>query len=192
MLTTNKIYHGAAYYPEVWDKAEIDKDIELMKKLGINVVRMAEFAWALLEPEKDKFNIGLFDYAIQKLGENGIMSIMCTPTATPPRWLTKEYPDSLYVNRWMVKSHHGSREHVCFNSPDYLERTRIIVEKLAEHYGNNPYVIAWQTHNEYNCPPVDECVCDNCQNAWRGWLKKRYGTIENMNEKWGSAVWSTR
>lgn len=191
-LKKDKIYHGAAYYPELWDENYIDSDIAYMKELGINVARMAEFSWALLEPEKDVFNIGLFDKAIEKLGKAGISTIMCTPTATPPRWLTQEYPDSLYVDRWMMKSHHGSREHVCFNSPEYVERTKIIVEKLAEHYGNNPYVIAWQTHNEYNCPPVNECHCDNCQNEYRKWLKEKYGTIDNLNKEWGSGVWSTR
>ena len=92
----------------------------------------------------------------------------------------------------MVRAHHGSREHVCFNSPDYIARTKIIVQKLAEHYGKNPYVIAWQLHNEYNCPPVDECVCDNCKTAFRKWLKEKYGDAETMNEKWGAGVWSTR
>ena len=192
MKLENKIYHGAAYYPEVWDIKTIRQDIEYMKQLGINVVRIAEFAWCLLEPEEDVFNIGLFDEAIEEFGKNGIDVIMCTPTATPPRWLTKKYPDSLIVDRWMNKAHHGSREHVCFNNPDYIRRTKIIVEKMAIHYANNPYVIAWQLHNEYNCPPVSECVCDHCQAAYREWLKEKYGTIEVLNDAWDSAVWSTR
>lgn len=188
---TDKIYHGAAYYPEVWTKKEIEHDISIMKQLGINVVRIAEFAWSQLEPKKDVFNIGLFDEAIELFGKNGIMTVMGTPTATPPRWFTAENPDSLYLDRNMVRAHHGSREHVCFNSPQYVARTEIIVRKLAEHYGKNPYVIAWQVHNEYNCPPVNECVCDNCKKAWQSWLKAKYGTVENMNEKWGAGVWST-
>ena len=192
MKLENKIYHGAAYYPEVWDINTIRQDIEVMKKLGINVVRIAEFAWCLLEPEEDVFNIGLFDEAIEEFGKNGIEVIMCTPTATPPRWLTKKYPESLILNKAMVRAHHGSREHVCFNNPDYIRRTQIIVEKMAEHYGNNPYVIGWQLHNEYNCPPVDECVCDYCQAEYRKWLKEKYGSIEVLNDEWDSTVWSTR
>ncbi|MGI6713826.1 MAG: beta-galactosidase [Bacilli bacterium] len=188
----NKIYHGAAYYPEVWDIETIRKDIVQMKKLGINVVRIAEFAWCLLEPEEDVFNIGLFDEAIEEFAKNGIETIMCTPTATPPRWFTKKYPESLILDRWMNRAHHGSREHVCFSDPDYLRRSRIIVNKLGEHYGKNPHVIAWQLHNEYNCPPVSECVCDNCEKAYREWLKKKYGTIEKLNEEWNSTIWSTR
>ncbi len=189
---TDRIYHGAAYYPELWPSEEVDKDIAIMKKLGINAVRMGEFSWSFLEPEKDRFHIGLFDEVIGKLGRNGILTILGTPTATPPRWFTAEHPDSLYVDRNMVKANHGSREHVCFNSPDYIERTKIIVEEMAKHYADNPYVIAWQLHNEYNCPPVSECVCDNCQREWRKWLKAKYGDIETMNEKWGAGVWSTR
>lgn len=188
----NKIYHGAAYYPEVVDFNTVKKDIEYMKQLGINVVRIGEFAWALLEPEEDSFNIGIFDKAIEEFEKNNIKVIMCTPTATPPRWLTKKYPDSLILNKWMVRANHGSREHVCFNNPDYIRRSKIICEKLAEHYGKNKNIIAWQLHNEYNCPPVDECLCDNCQSAFREWLKEKYGTIDKLNDEWCSTVWSTR
>lgn len=192
MRLENKIFHGAAYYPEVWDIETIRKDILVMKQLGINVVRIAEFAWCLLEPEEDVFNIGLFDEAIEEFAKNDIKVVMCTPTATPPRWLTKKYPESLIVDRWMNKAHHGSREHVCFNDPNYIKRSQIIIEQLAKHYGNNPNVIAWQLHNEYNCPPVSECVCDNCQAAYRKWLKEKYGSIDVLNDEWDSTVWSTR
>lgn len=192
MKLENKLFHGAAYYPECWSKDNVEQDIKNMKYLGINVVRIGEFCWCELEPEEDKFNIGIFDDVISLLAKNDIKVIMCTPTATPPRWFTKKYEDSLYVNRYMVKSNHGSREHVCLNSPDYQRRTRIIVEELAKHYGNNPNIIAWQLHNEYNCPPVSECYCDNCQNAFRLWLKERYKTIENLNKEWGTTVWSTK
>ncbi|MDY2889610.1 MAG: beta-galactosidase [Candidatus Caccosoma sp.] len=192
MKLKNKIYHGVAYYTELWDKENIHKYIENMKKEGINVVIIAEFSWALLEPKEDEFNIELFDYVINELGENGIETIFCTPTATPPRWFTKKYPDSLYVDKNMVKANHGSREHVCFNDENYIKRSKIIVEKLAMHYGKNKYIIAWQTHNEYNCPPVNECVCDNCQSKYRSWLKNKYQNIDNLNQKWGSGVWSTK
>lgn len=192
MQLTEKIWHGAAYYPELWDQKTILRDIAIMKDLGINVVRMGEFSWSLLEPRQDEFNIGLFDDVIDLLAKSGIATIMCTPTATPPRWFTAAYPDSLYVDRNMVRAHHGSREHVCFNSPDYIARTKIIVEKLGEHYGKNPNIIAWQLHNEYNCPPVNECVCDNCKRAWQTWLREKYGDVEVMDEKWNAGVWSTR
>ncbi len=189
-MLKNKIYHGAAYYPELWDKSNYDKDIAAMKELGINVVRMGEFCWSLYEPKKGEFNIGLFDEIINKLGENGIETIMCTPTATPPKWILNESPTEAYVGYNMLTSSHGSREHVCYNGPLYRKRSEIIVEKVAEHYGNNPYVIAWQTHNEYNCPPVRECMCPHCEKKWHEWLKKKYKDIDELNEKWGNAVWS--
>ena len=190
MKIFEKLYHGAAYYPELWNKETLHEDIAIMKELGIDIVRMAEFSWCYLEPEKDKFDIDIFDYAISELGKNGILTIMGTPTAAPPFWLLKESPDSAYVGYDMRVSSHGSREHVCYNSPFYRERSRIIVEKMARHYGNNPYVVGWQTHNEYNCPPVRECMCGNCKAAWTKWLKSKYATIEELNEKWGNGVWS--
>ncbi|MDR2201576.1 MAG: beta-galactosidase [Clostridiales bacterium] len=191
-LDCTRLYHGVAYYPELWPSDEVDRDIAIFKELGINAVRMGEFAWSFFEPKMDEFNIGVYDDVIKKLGDNGIMSILCTPTATPPQWFAQNYPDGFYVDKNMVKAHHGSREHVCLNNKDYVVRTKIIVEKLAEHYGRNPYVIAWQTHNEFNCPPVKECVCDSCRDKWRAWLKKKYGSVEKMNEAWGAGVWSTR
>ncbi|MBE7087237.1 MAG: hypothetical protein E7369_02940, partial [Clostridiales bacterium] len=131
-----------------------------------------------------------FDKIINYLGENGIETIMCTPTATPPKWILNQSPDEAYFGYNMVKSEHGSREHVCYNGPLYRKRSEIIVEKVAKHYGNNPYVIAWQTHNEYNCPPVRECLCPHCEKKWHEWLKTKYKDIDELNEKWGNAVWS--
>lgn len=189
-MLEKKLYHGAAYYPELWDESVYDEDIKAMKELGINVVRMGEFCWSMYEPKKDEFHIDLFDKIIEKLGQNGIQTIMCTPTATPPKWILNESPDEAYLGYNMVKSSHGSREHVCYNGPLYRERSQIIIEKIAQHYGKNPYVIAWQTHNEYNCPPVRECLCPHCEKKWHQWLKKKYKSIDELNEKWGNHVWS--
>ncbi len=189
-MLEKKLYHGAAYYPELWDESTYDTDIKAMKELGINVVRMGEFCWSLYEPKKNEFHIDIFDKIIKKLGENGIQTIMCTPTATPPKWILNESPTEAYIGYNMIKSEHGSREHVCYNGPLYRKRSEIIIEKVAKHYGQNPYVIAWQTHNEYNCPPVRECLCPHCEKKWHKWLKSKYKDINDLNEKWGNAVWS--
>ena len=186
-----QLWHGAAYYPEQWQESDIDQDIAYMKTLGLNNVRMMEFAWSILEPTEDTFDFSLFDRVIEKLYVNGISTILGTPTATPPRWFTLKYPDSLYVNQNLQPLGHGSREHVCLNNDDFIERTKILIQKIAEHYAKNPAVIAYQVHNEPNCP-VHECFCIDCQRKWSNYLRKRYKTIENLNQKWGTEVWSTK
>ncbi|MBE7087698.1 MAG: beta-galactosidase, partial [Clostridiales bacterium] len=95
-MLKNKLYHGAAYYPELWDESTYEADVKHMKELGINVVRMGEFCWSLYEPFMDDFHIDIFDKIINYLGENGIETIMCTPTATPPKWILNQSPDEAY------------------------------------------------------------------------------------------------
>ena len=92
-----KIYVGAAYYPEMWEESEVDRDIVRMKEAGVNVVRVAEFAWGKMEPEEGKFDLGWLERAVDKLYQAGIDVIMCTPTCTPPRWLLNKYPETRTV-----------------------------------------------------------------------------------------------
>lgn len=184
-----KLWHGSAYYPEQWGAGDLDRDIAVMKELGLNTVRMAEFAWSVLEPEEGKYDFSLFDAAIERFYEAGISVILGTPTATPPRWFTLKYPDSLYVDENLKKLDHGSREHVCVNNSDFRRAAAEIVRRLAERYGRHPALIAWQVHNEPNCP-VHECFCPTCRAKWSEYLAARYGSIEALNEAWGNRVWS--
>ena len=92
----SQLYYGAAYYPELWDEKTIEEDIRYMKKVGINVVRMGEFAWAKMEPKQDQIDISFFVDIIDKLYENGIETIICTPTPPPPIWLTHGHPERRY------------------------------------------------------------------------------------------------
>lgn len=184
-----KLYHGSAYYPEQWGVEYVEQDIAYMKELGLNHVRMMEFAWSVIEKEEGKFDFSLFDAIIEKLYKNGISVMLCTPTATPPRWFTLKYPDSLVVDKDGRVLHHGSREHVCMNHPAFLEKSAIITKKIAEHYAAHPAVMGYQLHNEPGMP-VNQCYCKNCRKAWETYLQSRYKTIENLNEKWGNTVWS--
>ena len=61
---------------------------------------------------------------------------------------------------------------------------------MAEHYKDNPNVIAWQIDNEFGCHGSTRCYCEHCRKAFAKWLEERYQTIENLNEKWGSVFWS--
>lgn len=181
---------GAAYYPEHWSEAERAADPPLMAKAGINVVRMAEFAWDILEPEEGRFEFELFDETIERLGAKGIRSILCTPTAAPPRWLTKRHPEVLRVDENGVRLEHGSRQHCCLASPLFRSYSRRIARAMARHFRPNPHVIGWQTDNEFYCH-FSECHCENCRQEFVDYLRARFANdIGALNRAWGTAFWA--
>jgi beta-galactosidase len=191
-MTTNltKFYYGAPYYPEHWDAATREKDADWMAGAGFNVVRMAEFAWDRMEPQEGVFDFTLFDETITRLGEKGVATILCTPTATPPRWLTRAHPDVLRVDADGVTMQHGSRQHACPSSPVFREYSRKITQAMAEHFAGNPHIVGWQTDNELNCH-FSECHCENCQAAFREFLREKYrDDIGALNAAWGNAFWA--
>jgi beta-galactosidase len=184
-----KLYHGAAFYPELWDDKTIEQDIRLMKETGINVARIGEFAWANMEPEEDKINISFFVNVINRLYENGIETIMCTPTPTPPIWVSHNHPERMYVDENGRIMGHGSRQHACTNNSYFRKRAAIITEHIAKAVGKLPGVIGWQIDNEFKAH-VGECMCESCKNLWHEWLKHKYETVENLNNSWGTQIWS--
>ncbi|QNF30480.1 beta-galactosidase [Metabacillus elymi] len=186
---SEKLYHGAAYYPELWTEDVIEQDIKLMLETGINVVRIGEFAWSTMEPIEDQINLSFFKVIVNKLYEHGIETIFCTPTPTPPIWFTYKHPERMYVDRDGRTMGHGSRQHACTNNHYFRERAAIITEHIVQTLGNHPGIIGWQIDNEFKCH-VSECMCETCKSLWHEWLKNRYKTIENLNEAWGTHIWS--
>ncbi|WP_151735539.1 beta-galactosidase ['Paenibacillus yunnanensis' Narsing Rao et al. 2020] len=185
----NKLYHGVAWYPELWSEETRRRDLLLMKEAGINLVRMGEFIWSALEPEENRMDAGPFAGYIAELHEQGIDTIMCTPTATPPVWLTHGHPERLFVDQDGRVMGHGSRQHVCTNNPYFRERAAVIAGYLARELGRLPGLVAWQLDNEFKSH-VAECMCGTCRTLWHQWLEKRYGTVAELNEAWGTGVWS--
>ncbi|MCI3923985.1 beta-galactosidase [Paenibacillus sp. TRM 82003] len=184
-----KIYHGAAFYPELWSNDVVEQDIKLMKEAGINVARIGEFAWFTMEPEEDKIDIGFFVDIINKLYANGIDTVMCTPTPTPPIWFSHGHPERMFVDERGTVMGHGSRQHACTNHPYFRERAAIITRHIAKAVGSLPGVIGWQIDNEFKAH-VAECMCETCRSEWPIWLRERYGTVEQLNEAWGTEIWS--
>ena len=184
-----KILVGAAYYPEMWEESEVEKDIVRMKEAGINTVRVAEFAWGRMEPEEGKFDFGWLERAVEKLYKAGIGVIMCTPTCTPPRWLLNKYPETRTVYADGTRTEVFSRCHPCKSSPVMREKNRIIVTELAKRFGAHPAVIGWQIDNEI-FPYNEGCYCPLCRAGFRAYLKEKYGSVRKLNEKWGMHRWS--
>lgn len=186
---------GADYYPEQWaqwlpeGEARWEIDAQLMEEAGLNTVRLAEFAWGLLEPSQDYFDFGWLERAIGVLERHGIRVVLCTPTPTPPPWLLHAHPDITQITKDERRQGPGTRREACANHPVYQERSRIICEALAKHFGNHPNVIGWQTDNEFGCHDSTECYCEYCEAAFHQWLRDRYGDLETLNEAWGGAFW---
>lgn len=189
VLQPDSLTLGVCYYPEHWPEDLWEDDLLRMKAHGIQVVRVAEFAWALFEPEEGTFCFDLFDRFLDVAQKHDMKVIFCTPTATPPAWLTHRYPDTLNARRDGTLYRHGLRRHYNYNSENYRRLTANIVRALGEHYGQHPQIIGWQIDNELNCE-TDEFHSEADHAAFRQYMKDKYQTLDNLNEKMGSVVWS--
>lgn len=189
ILNGQRLVLGTCYYPEHWKKELWAKDLERMREVGIEVIRIAEFAWNKVEPAEGVFTFAFYDEFLDLAYEKGISVIFCTPTATPPAWMSYQYPEILNVDKDGRTYRHGSRQHYTYNSPKYREFTSRIVEKLGEHYGAHPAIIGWQIDNELNCG-VNEFYSASDTAAFQRFLKNKYGTLDALNDAWGTVFWN--
>lgn len=182
-------YLGAAYYPEDWDEKEIDSDIEKMKLAGINAVRIGEFAWHKMEPKKGMYDFDWLHKIVDKLGANSIAVVLGTPSATPPRWFTKEHPQALTEFEPGRRKNHGGRRHCCSNNPDYRKASADICEKMAQEFANDENVIGWQIDNEIY-ESGDGCLCEHCRAGFIRHLENKFKTADNLNRAWNLNLFS--
>ena len=188
-LSLDRFLLGVPHYPEHVDPSFLERDAERIAAAGFNVVRMGEFAWNLLEPEPGRYDFTLFDRAVGVFASHGVSTMMCTPTATPPRWLTYAEPDLLRVTADGASHRHGSRQHADNTSPRYREHSRRITRAMAEHYREMHGIIGWQTDNELNTS-YSESYSVAAAAGFRDFLKARYGTVERLNQAWGGRFWA--
>ncbi|ONI80776.1 beta-galactosidase [Saccharothrix sp. ALI-22-I] len=179
---------GGDYNPEQWDKQVWAEDDELMRQARVNLATVGVFSWALLEPEEGRYDFTWLDAHLDRLHANGIAVDLATPTASPPPWFTTAHPDALPVTAEGVQLVHGSRDTYCLAASAYRDAARRIASALAERYGRHPAVALWHVHNEY----ATLCWCDHAAAAFRTWLRDRHGTLDALNEAWGTAFWSQR
>lgn len=185
--TYGKVRMGVDYYPEHWEESMWEEDVALMRKSGVAVVRVGEFAWSRMEPREGKFEFGWLDRAIDLFGRNGIDVVIGTPTHTPPRWLTDKYPDVLPIFSNGAVYHPGVRGHRCFNSRSLRQFGERVIGRLAQRYAQHPAVIGWQTDNEFG---MLDSQSPQAAEDFRDWVYRKYRTLDNLNREWGTVVWS--
>ena len=189
IMDGNRLVLGTCYYPEHWPEELWADDLARMLEAGIEVVRIAEFAWSKTEPEEGVFTFDFFDRFLDLCDKTGMKVIFGTPTATPPAWLTEKYPEVLNADIDGTPYRHGARRHYNYNAPVYRYLTERIVTKLAEHYAAKKCVIGWQIDNELNCE-TDEFYSEADSAAFRLFLRDKYGTLDALNAAWGAVFWN--
>lgn len=181
---------GICYYPEQCHESRWDTDSQLFRDAGITIARMAEFAWAKMEPRPGEFEFAWLDRAIETFAKHGFRIVLGTPTAAPPPWLSRAHPDSLPVDEFGRRKNPGARRHYCPNSVTYRQYTERIVRAMAERYAADERVTGWQIDNEFGEGNTARCYCENCATAFRAWLENKYQTLDALNDAWGGVFWS--
>ncbi len=181
---------GCCYFPEHWPQDIWAEDARRMKEAGLSLVRIGEFAWSRIEPEPGRFDWGWLDRAIDALHGAGLEVMLCTPTATPPKWLVDRMPDMIALDAAGRPRGFGSRRHYCFSHAGYAQEAARITRAVAGRYGDHPAVVSWQTDNEYGCHDTVESFSPAARDAFRAWCGARYGSVDALNEAWGNVFWS--
>ncbi len=184
------IHFGVDYYPEHWPRERWETDAKLMREMGVQVVRMAEFSWFKMEPRKGEFCFEWLEEAVALLGAHGIRTVLGTPTAAPPAWIIEENPEIQPIDRQGRRRHFGGRHHDCQSNEAYRAHIKRFVTAMSQRFADNPHVIGWQIDNELGNSHGDLCMCDSCRARFQRWLEQKYGTVERLNDAWGTAFWS--
>ncbi|WP_325199216.1 beta-galactosidase [Oscillibacter sp.] len=182
---------GVDYYPEQWDPALMNADMDVIREMGGDTIRIAEFSWHRMEPAEGQYDFSFFDRVIAKAKEKNLRVILGTPTATVPPWLANKYPDMLSQFENGQPRAFGGRHVCCYNSPELYAYSEKIIRAMAGHYRDEPQIAAWQADNELGNEGSDLCWCPRCREAFRRYLRKKFGgDVRRLNDAYGTAFWS--
>ncbi|MDX3780242.1 beta-galactosidase [Streptomyces europaeiscabiei] len=184
--TRGRVLFGGDYNPEQWPEEVWHEDVRLMKEAGVNTVTLGVFSWAKLEPRPGTREFGWLDTLMDLMHAAGIGVVLATPTSSPPPWMGRLHPETLPRDENGQIEWWGSRQHFSHSSDTYRRYAAAITEDLAARYGGHPALTMWHINNEY-------CTYDWGDEAaatFRDWLRRKYGTLDALNEAWGTAFWS--
>ncbi len=181
---------GVDYYPDQTPESLWEEDCRMMADVGFTNVRIAEFAWGLMEPAEGKFDFAWLRRAVDVLHKHQIAVILGTPSAAPPPWLSAKYPDIVEVNEKGEKLHPGGRRFTCPTNRVYRKLSLTIASEMARTFAETPGVIGWQIDNEFTLGSSQRCYCNFCQTGFQDWVRSKYGSLNKVNETWGTVFWS--
>jgi beta-galactosidase len=183
------LLHGGDYNPDQWIRMKDTiwkEDMRLAKLAGVNTLSVGIFSWTALEPSEGEYHFDWLDEVMNMLAENGMAAVLATPSGSRPAWMSQKYPEVLRVNKYRQRNLHGKRHNHCMSSPVYREKVTAMNTRLAERYKEHPALAVWHISNEYS----GECHCPLCQERFTEYLKKRFGSLEALNEAWWNSFWS--
>lgn len=181
----NRVLYGGDYNPNQWPKDIWQEDMRIFKQADINSATINVFSWAKIQPSENDYYFDELDEIIAMLTAENYDIVLATSTAALPAWLVKRYPEVARTDFYGHQHKFGQRHNACPNSLVYQKYAKKLVAKLAERYGQEEHIRCWHVNNEYG----GECYCENCQKAFRVWLKNRYQTIEALNAAWNLEFW---
>ena len=184
------MYLGVDWYPEQWGLDMVEHDLDGIVGLGCDIVRIGDFAWDVMEPHDGHYDFSFFDEVISRIKARGLKVMMCVPTATMPRWLALRYPQAVAQDQDGTPRPYGGRRAYCYNSHDYRRKAKALATALARHYRDEPAIVAWQIDNEIGHEGSDMCWCASCHKQFIVYLRNRYGTIDSLNQRWGTRFWA--
>lgn len=183
------IMHGGDYNPEQWlDRPDIlEEDIRLMKEARMTSATLGVFSWTTYEPREGEFHFEWLKNVMDRLYENGIYTVLATPSGARPAWLDEKYPEAMRVDDYGVRCHHGVRHNHCMSVSIYRQKVSIIINKLIDAVGAHPGLLMWHVSNEFG----GECFCPHCVRRFQSYLAEKFGhDIEKLNRAWWAAFWS--
>lgn len=180
-----RILYGGDYNPNQWPRDVWKEDMRIFKDAHINSATVNVFSWAKLQPSEEIYDFSELDDMIDMLSRENYDIVLATSTGALPAWMAKRYPEVERVDWDGRRKKYGERQNACPNSPVFKKYSALLAEKLAERYGKNPHVKCWHISNEYG----GVCYCENCEKAFRIWLRKKYGTLEKLNKAWNTEFW---
>lgn len=188
MTQLSRFLYGGDYNPEQWPEDTWANDIQIFKQAHLNSATINVFSWALLEQREGEYDFSKLDKIVKELSDANFDIVLATATAAMPAWMFKKYPDVARVDYQGRRHVFGQRHNFCSNSKNYQVLASKLVKKIVSRYYKNPHIKVWHVNNEYG----GNCYCDNCQNAFRDWLKYKYKNLETLNKAWNMNVWGHR
>lgn len=183
--------YGGDYNPEQWPQATRLEDVEMMIEAGVNIVSVAIFAWATIEPDEGQYEFEWLDEMMDRLHAAGIRVALATATASPPPWLTARHREILPELADGTVLGQGGRQSYAVTHPLFRQYALKMATRMAERYKDHPALALWHVDNEIGCH-VPRDYSDAAASAFRSWLAERYGSIDALNAAWGTAFWSQR